>query len=473
MAKLDKAPPLTKWQKLAERGLLEFIPHLDKTFRPPLHLADWCALIERAGAGEPVRALCSVPIRHYKTETTVCGIVWLLVRDPTMRVLIMTHNFDRAQVLGKRIRQLATIAGVGPEHGTNRIDDWSNAHGGGVIAMSAEQSKLGANVHLVFFDDPLDEHSTMNFTRRNAVDESIAHYTARCMRRGKPGAVLGVMSRWHPDDPVGRRLQRHAVKWEYIHHPAIFEDLETGEERAFAPDVWPLEELRKMRLEMAEQDPTEKKWWSQLQGEPKPVGFGKFRPDPTRYDALPAHHFKLVYGCDIAYTSGAESDYFAIVAIKIFGQQAYIIDVQRTRLDASLIESTCNKFTRDHGAGPIFSYVSGPEVGLIKVLRSRGLRFVPIRARYSKLVRAERTIKRWNDGNVLLPQDRPWVQGFLHRCEMFTGEDKGHDDDEIDAMVSACDGAMSSAGGGVKLLGQAYGGIGQGGPSDEAVRRYG
>lgn len=473
MAKPSNSPPLATWQKWAKDGLLKFIPRLSPEFRAPHHLAEWCHLIERAGKGEAVRALCSVPIRHFKSETTMAGIVWLLVQDPTMRILVLTHSFDRARTLGKRIRRLADNAGVGPEYGMNLIENWSNAYGGGVIAMSAEQSKLGADVHLVFFDDPLDEHTTMVYASRCSVDETISHYTARCMRNGKPGAVLGVMSRWHPDDPVGRRLQRGAVKWEYVHHAAIVED-ERGEEHAFAPAVWPLEELRRMRAELAEQDPTEKIWWAQFMGDPKPVGFGKFRSDPERYDELPRWNFRLVYGCDLAFTQGSQSDYFAIVAMKIVGTKAYILDVQRTQLDAHLIESTCNAFTSKYGAGPIYSYVSGPEVGMVKLMRQRGLRFVPLKARYNKLVRAEKTIKRWNDGNILLPSNAPWVQGFLHRVELFRGEDKGHDDDEVDAMVSACDGAMgSSAAGGVKLLGQSYAGMGTTRAPGENVRGYG
>jgi predicted phage terminase large subunit-like protein len=446
-------------------SLLEFIPRISPEFRAPHHLADWCALIERASRGEPVRALCSVPIRHYKSETTMHGVVWLLTRDPTMRILVLTHSFDRARTLAKRIRQLATTAGVGPIYRANTIENWSNERGGGVVTMSAEQSKLGADVHLVFFDDPLDEHSTMNYASRCAVDETIAHYTARCMRGGRPGAVLGVMSRWHPDDPVGRRLQRAAVSWEYIHHAAIEEDPETGEERAFAPAIWSVQALRKTRAELAEQDPTEKIWWAQFQGEPKPVGFGKFRPDPERYDALPPYTFRLVYGCDLAFTQGAHSDYFAIVAMKIIGTRAYVLDVQRTQLDAHLIESTCNAFSAKYGAGPIYSYVSGPEVGMVNLMRQRGLRFVKLKARYNKIVRAEKTIKRWNDGQILIPQSAPWVSGFLHRVELFRGEDKGHDDDEVDALVSACDGAMgSSVSGGVKLLGQSYAGMDAGQP---------
>ena len=62
--------------RFAGLPLLELIPALSPDLRPPHHLKEWCALIERA-ATEPIRALCAIPIRHFKTTTTLHGIVWL------------------------------------------------------------------------------------------------------------------------------------------------------------------------------------------------------------------------------------------------------------------------------------------------------------------------------------------------------------------------------------------------------------
>jgi predicted phage terminase large subunit-like protein len=213
-------------------------------------------------------------------------------------------------------------------------------------------------------------------------------------------------------------------------------------------------------LELAEQDPTERIWHAQLMGNPKPAGFAKFRPDPARWSVLPDWNYRIAFGIDLAFTSSETSDYFAIVALRIMGTKAYVLEVMRTRLDAHLIESTCKAFLNKYGRGPMFSYVSGPEVGMVKLLRERGLPIHPMRARYNKLVRAERTIKRWNDEQIVIPANAPWLKGFLHRVEMFRGEEKGHDDDEIDALVSGCDGGLGGVAAGiVKTLGKSYQGL--------------
>ena len=445
---------------VSQCSLLEAIPRLSPQMRSPFHLTDLCDQFERIRCGEPVRVLCAEPIRHWKTQTMLHGIAWLLAAEPSARYLLLTHSHERASWLGKGLRDLAEAAGVGPVRGQNTIVDWSNEHGGGAIVMSAEQSKLGHDVHGVFADDPMDENASQDHARREVVDEKIELYTSRCMRGGKPGPVLIVASPWHPDDPIGRRRQRTATHWEYLTHPVIMHE-GTPEERAFAPDVWDLPALKQMRAEMREVDPTERIWWAQLMCNPKPVGMSKFRGDPERWTTLPEWSFRQAYGVDLAFTSGEGSDYFALVVGKVYGTKLYILDVQRTKLDAHLIESTCRAAMSKYGHAPFYSYVSGPEIGTVKIMRERGLPFIPMRARYNKLVRAERTIKRWNDLQIVVPHEAPWLPGFMHRVEMFRGDDKGHDDDEIDALVSLADGALGGAvaGGGVKVLGPAYRGM--------------
>lgn len=439
-------------------SLLERIPQLSPEHQPPWHLSEWTSLIERA-ATEPVRALCAVPIRHYKTETTLHGIVWLLEQDPTLRVIFLTHSHDAAEARGKRLRQLAEETKIGPTRGWNKIIEWQNDQGGGVVVMSADQSKLGYDCHVLVFDDPIDEFGANDVKKREAVDQTISHYTARCMRRGKPGAVLGVMSRWHPDDPIGRRLQRLAVKWEYVHHEAI-KDEGLPTERAFAPEVWDIPALKQMRAELAEKDPTERLWWAQLMNNPKPIGSALFGP-ATFYTQLPTWGFRKGYGLDLAYTTTDGADWFARCVGRMYGPKMYLIDVVRHKIDAHLIESTLKADLNKHGRAPMFSYMAGPEVGMARVLQERGVPVARMLARYNKLVRAQRTIKRWNDGDILVPEGALWVPGFLHRVSCFRGREKDTDDDEIDALVSMCDGVMGGmvASGGPKLLGRSYQGI--------------
>jgi predicted phage terminase large subunit-like protein len=422
--------------------LLDLIPTLSPELRSPTHLREWCSLIER-GLDEPVRGLCACPIRHYKTVTTLHGIVWMLLRRPTLRVILFTHSHQRAQVLGKDLRRLARGAGIGPSKGYDTIDDWRNEAGGGVVVMSADQSKLGYDCGALFFDDPLDEMGWDDPRVREQVDHAIAHYTARCQTGGVAGPVLGVGSRGHPDDPIGRRLARQAVTWTYVKYPAILDEGQPTE-RAFAPAVWSLEALRQMRAEWKESDPAERMWHAQLMGDPQPEGSDLFG-SPTRYESFPQGGYRIAYGVDFAYTDAPGSDYFAAVAARVYGRKVYLLDVRRCKLDAVQLEDTCRVLLAEHGRAPLWSYQAGPEVGLSRLLLQRGIPVGIMPARYNKLVRAQKTIRRWNDGEVLVPSSAPWASAFLHRVSLFRGHERDRDD-EVDALVSMVDAVLGGGG---------------------------
>lgn len=336
--------------------------------------------------------------------------------------------------------------------------------------MSAKQSKLGQDVDVLIFDDPLSEQDAFDPSVRNEVDIAIAHYTARAGRIGRRGSVLGILSRWHPDDPIGRRLLRTAVMWKYIHASAVQAN-DNGEERAFAPEVMPLDELHRRRAELKEADPTERIWYAQFQNDPQPDVLGLFR-SPSRYAALPDKPgFRTVFGVDLAYSSRRHSDYFALVVLKIWPEPrvdngravtrdvAYVVNCWRERWDPAQAEQIIRLARGMYPGGTIYSYMSGPEIGIAHYLANAGIDVQVIPARYSKRQRAQRTIDRSNAGLILFPEESPWVSSFLARLMLFSGNETAGDDDEADALVSAVDGGMGVAGSAPRSLGKARSGI--------------
>jgi hypothetical protein len=482
-AQNDNAAELKRMRGLP---LLEFIPVLSPEFISPIHLAEWCELIESVLDGG-VRGLCEVPVRHNKSETSYHGIAWLLMRDPTLRILIMFANIDLARERANRIKQLCTAAGIGPTSGTAVTMSWQNEHGGGVTAMSAQQSKLGLNVDLLMFDDPMSEHDIGDKSIRDDVDRAISHYTMRAGRPGRRGSVLGIMSRWHPDDPMGRRFARRAAEWKRIHHAAItYHDPQTGVivdegtpgcvEKAYAPHVMDLTELHKRREEEKERDPSEGIWYAQFQNDPRPDRLGLFKK-PRRYRELPSGGaFRTVFGVDLAYSMEKFSDYFALVVLKIWPEividpasgrpvtreVAYVCRSWREKWDPAGAISTIKAAKLQFPGAKIYSYMSGPEKGMLNYMGEHGINIDYIPARTHKRVRAQRTIDISNEGRIVFPEDEaanPWVRGQLARLEIFSGDEKGGDDDDIDALVSAIDGGMWSMGAAPRSLGKSRTGL--------------
>jgi predicted phage terminase large subunit-like protein len=154
---------------------------------------------------------------------------------------------------------------------------------------------------------------------------------------------------------------------------------------------------------------------------------------------------RYVIGIDLAYSVESAADYFAMVALKIWEGKAYVLNVWREKRD---LDAACHRINLARAMYPnaaIFSYVSGPEKGAIQYLADRGIPVQSMNARYDKGTRAAHTIDAWNLGNIMTPAQAPWLNGFNSRVRLFTGNPKAFDDDEVDALVSACDGGYFSS----------------------------
>jgi hypothetical protein len=318
-----------------------------------------------------------------------------------------------------------------------------NAQGGGCRVISQGQSAEGYALDVLVVDDPIKDFTMGdNPDQRRAINEMIAHYTLRVSVSSsivEGGAVLIIASRFHPDDPIGARLNAKATTWEHAHHPAIV-DFGTDHETAWAPEVMSLEGIRQARIEAAETDPTERAFFARFMGSPKVIGDTRFGPATYYYQVPTTWGFRFGVGVDLAYSSKRTADWCSIIAIQMFGDMVYVLDAKRFRKDKfEDVFSAMMAASNERGGCPVFSYTSGPEIGLLRIATERGLNIASMHARYPKFIRAERTMKRWNDHKILLPHAAPWSKAMAARIEQFAGNEQDCDD-EVDALVSVCDG---------------------------------
>lgn len=393
------------------------------------------------GRRQSVRALCSIPIRHHKTITAQHGVAWTLLQDPTFRWIYMTYGESYANTRGREMKNLCRRLGVEIQRGHESLKEWRTTAGGGVYTMSAQSSGLGQDVDGLIVDDPIsgpDEADKLAV--RQAIDETIGFYTARLSRGG---GVAITMSRFHPDDPSGRRLRRIDQEWEHQHSAALIDEgLPT--ERAFAPLVMTVEELKKKREDARAIDPRERMWWSQFQNDPRAESGELFRA-PSRYTRLPNEPgWRDAMGVDFAYSQARRADFFALVIVRIWGSDVYVLKTERLKADFAGLEMAIRRAWDSVGARcPVHTYITGPEKGAVSYFAEHGIHILAMHAKFNKLIRAQKTIDIWNDRRVHVPEGAAW-DPFLGRVAAFRGVD-GDDDDEIDAMVSAVDGGMWSA----------------------------
>lgn len=414
--------------------LLDFVRTLSPEKQRPTHLAPLAEVLERMLL-QKVRALSSVATRHGKTTLIAHWIAYVLKKDPSLEIIYFTFSALFAQKQNREFRRLAQEAGIELSKDHNTITEWRTRQGGGVFVCSADQDVIGRGAHFVIIDDPIGgPEDADNPEVRENVDDKIIFLSTR-VHPG--GSVLVNMSRFHPDDPIGRREQQG---WEHIKLPAI--NIDTNE--PLWPERWPLEELLPLRKELAVKDPLERTWWAQFMGEPQPDGGNFFNP-PARYNDLPGWGgARDGLGVDMAFSQSKAADWFAIVSVRLWSDTLYIRNVMRMKADMTTLEANIRAFWDMYGHCPIFSYVSGPEIGAAQYLWSKGINLQTMKARYNKLVRSQKTRDRWNAGKILIPEHAPWVSGFLTRLSAFRGIE-GDQDDEIDALVSASDALIGSA----------------------------
>lgn len=419
---------------------LEWLPKVSPQLAAPFHLAPWCGMLDRAANRRAVRALNAVPVRHWKTETTIHGAARALLQDPSLHIIFMTHGQLYANTRGRQIRDLCKRVGVEVAKGFDTIHEWRTSEGGGVLTMSAQASALGHDVDILIVDDPFESpEEAAKPDVRQRVDEVIAFYTSRL---SPGGSVLLIMSRFHPDDAYGRRTKRTAQAWEEVTSPALIDE-GMPTERAFAPEIRSVEQLKAIRAELREVEPREQTWFSQFQNDPRADGGDRFGV-PKRYGSLPTEPgWRDAMGIDLAYSQSRRADFFALVLLRIWGSTAYLRKVERLKADMGVLEQAIRRAWEWNGARcPVYSYVSGPEIGALAYFGEHGIMVNMMRARYNKLVRSQKTQDRWNAGGILVPHG-PEFDGFLGRVAAFSGLDSD-DDDEVDGLVSAHDGGMWS-----------------------------
>ena len=147
-----------------------------------------------------------------------------------------------------------------------------------------------------------------------------------------------------------------------------------------------------------------------------------------------------VFGIDAAFTAGKKSDFFAAVGghwdtegkIRIF-------EVHRHR--RGLVEAIRNlSLLRERFPGCQFaSYVSGQEVGIFHhIAETTGIAVHLIPARWNKAVRAQKAVRSWVSGDILVRSAQPWTGAYLAELHAFDGREDGVDD-QVDATVSLHD----------------------------------
>jgi len=232
--------------------LIAFCCHIQGDYKVGAHHKRLAALLEDIEARRKDRICVSVPPRHGKSQlVSIYYAAWYMGRNPSHKVMLVSHTTDLAVDFGRKIRNLISTTayqevfpGVQLASDSKSAGRWNTNQGGEFFAAGVGSALAGRGAHLLLVDDPHSEQDILN-GNYGVFDKAYEWFTFGARTRLMPyGAVAIVHTRWAPQDLIGRVVgdmakNEGADQYEVFEFPALLDanDPDTGEPIQKA--LWP------------------------------------------------------------------------------------------------------------------------------------------------------------------------------------------------------------------------------------------
>ena len=281
--------------------LIKFCLHMQPDYKVGKHhriLADMLMAIDR---GDEDRVCVNIPPRHGKSQlVSIMFPAWYLGRNPTKKVMMVSHTADLAVDFGRKVRNLIatdkykdifpTITLAKDSKSAGR---WNTNVGGEYYATGVGSSLAGRGADLLLIDDPHSEQDIIN-GNYEVFGKAYEWYAFGARTRLMPqGSVAIIQTRWHMDDLTGqvtRDMAKNprADQFNVIEFPAILDTTDAqgnNVEKPLWPEFFDLEALLRTKASMPvfqwnaqyQQTPTaeeasiiKREWWNKWEKDEPP-----------------------------------------------------------------------------------------------------------------------------------------------------------------------------------------------------------
>lgn len=197
---------------------------------------------------------------------------------------------------------------------------------------------------LNLLDDIIDENDLTALSQEKAIQWLYQTFEP-CVKK-ETGIIAAIGTRWMVDD-VPEQLSKNP-EWHTASIKALYTNPDTGEERSYWPEYWPVEELHKKRRAMNNDALFE----IMYQSNPLAMTANAFTIDGlSRKLPFPLPRFTSVYiGVDLAVSLKERADYNVFSAIGLdSANNLYLLEQQRMKLTPDLVVEQLATFA-DHVA---------------------------------------------------------------------------------------------------------------------------
>jgi len=396
---------------------------------------------------ESRQSLILAPRGHGKsTICTVAYPLWRLLRDPELRILIVSNTQAQAQSFLREIKShLESNFRVREKFGDMAGKPWSEdqvnlclrrraAKETNLTAMGVFGPIISRHYDIIILDDVVDEENASSPRQRDRLWNWFYKTLMPCLEPGGELRVIG--TRYHFLDLYGRLAER---EFKDLHR--VYRAIETnrGEEKALWEEKFPLELLKEKR-----RDAGTAIFNSQYQNDVELMKGAMFRPEWIQYYAPSDRRLnssagpglQKMIGIDLAISRKDSADYFALV---VAGREKktgniFVLDAMRGRMSfARQVESALN-FFRKHNSpkSPVIRVcveANGYQEAFAQKLREAGLPVKSVTRVKDKISRAYQLQSRLENSEILFPRDG---------CELLVNElilfPQADHDDLFDAL---------------------------------------
>lgn len=430
------------WQREVARELMEF----------------YRALI----AGERPKLLIQAPPQHGKSRMIVDFIAWLSGKHPELKTIYASvserlgvrANLELQRMMdGRKYKAVFSAVALGTKNTvaisaqTQRNREMLEFEPGGSFRnVTVSGTVNGEGLDLGVIDDPIKGRAEANSSVIR--DRTYDWLTEVFMTRfSKSAGLLGIMTRWHLDDPFGR-LQENMPGIKVLKYAAIAEqdDAFRKEGDVLFPEHKPKDMLLEIKKTMAASS-----WEALYQQNPTILGGGMFKDEWWRfYTVKPVIKWRAIFG-DTAQKIKTNNDY---TVFQLWGAsengQAVLLDQIRGKWEAPELLTRARAFWNMHrvvqGQGSLRGFYVEDKVsgtGLIQTLRREGIPMIGIQRNVGKTIRGLDAQPFIESGNVLLPEKAEWLSDYLSEFSAFPDS---KNDDQVDPTLDAIDMILHKAG---------------------------